>query len=103
MTTFLTLRALPPQDFLDGSQPCREVDPDVFFPDERGRGASRAAERVCAGCEVRVECRDWALGAEIEYGIWGGVAMETEGRGAHAIVVRRRREERREQRKVAAA
>jgi WhiB family redox-sensing transcriptional regulator len=44
----------------------------LFFPE---RGAStREAKAVCAGCPVRVECLDYALGNSIKYGIWGGLS-----------------------------
>lgn len=65
--------SLPRRDFLDGTEPCREVDPEVFFPIEGG--SPRAARRICGGCEVREECRDWAITAGIEYGVWGGESM----------------------------
>ena len=37
---------------------CLGVDPDLFFPE---RGAStREAKGVCKGCEVRLECLEYA-------------------------------------------
>jgi WhiB family redox-sensing transcriptional regulator len=51
---------------------CMGVDPDLFFPE---RGAStREAKAVCAGCEVRVECLEYALANGEKFGIWGGLS-----------------------------
>ena len=51
---------------------CLGVDPDLFFPE---RGAStREAKSVCRGCEVRVECLEYALQHGEKFGIWGGLS-----------------------------
>jgi WhiB family redox-sensing transcriptional regulator len=51
---------------------CLGVDPDLFFPE---RGAStREAKSVCAGCEVRLECLEYALDNGEKFGIWGGLS-----------------------------
>jgi len=51
---------------------CRGADLDLFFP---GRGESaEPARRVCAGCQVREPCLDYALRHGIAHGIWGGLA-----------------------------
>jgi WhiB family transcriptional regulator, redox-sensing transcriptional regulator len=52
---------------------CAEIDRDLFFP-ERGETA-RTARKVCARCEVRAECLEWALSLRAEddeYGVLGG-------------------------------
>jgi WhiB family transcriptional regulator, redox-sensing transcriptional regulator len=51
---------------------CREFDPEVFFP-EKG-GSSREAKRICAECEVRIECLNYALRRDERYGVWGGMS-----------------------------
>ena len=52
---------------------CREVaDPDMFFPESETRH-SDPAKRVCAKCEVRAECLDFALKNNEKFGIWGGL------------------------------
>ena len=58
---------------------CAQTDPEAFFP-EKG-GSSRDAKRICARCEVKAECLDYALTRDIRYGIWGGLS-ERERRGA---------------------
>lgn len=50
---------------------CREVDPELFNP-ERGQ-SNRDALRVCASCEVREPCLEYALKTG-QAGIWGGTS-----------------------------
>jgi WhiB family transcriptional regulator, redox-sensing transcriptional regulator len=51
---------------------CLGVDPDLFFPE---RGAStKEAKGVCGGCEVRLECLEYALRHGEKFGIWGGMS-----------------------------
>ncbi|WP_456927269.1 MULTISPECIES: WhiB family transcriptional regulator [unclassified Geodermatophilus] len=51
---------------------CAETDPEAFFP-EKG-GSTREAKRVCAGCDVRTECLEYALANDERFGIWGGLS-----------------------------
>jgi WhiB family redox-sensing transcriptional regulator len=51
---------------------CAQTDPEAFFP-EKG-GSTREAKRICVGCEVRVECLDYALANDERFGIWGGLS-----------------------------
>ena len=44
----------------------------AFFP-EKG-GSTREAKRVCATCEVREECLQYALANDERFGIWGGLS-----------------------------
>ncbi|OMQ28715.1 transcription factor WhiB [Rhodococcus sp. D-1] len=50
---------------------CQRTDPEAFFP-EPGE-AVRPAKRVCAGCEVRVDCLAYALANDERFGVWGGL------------------------------
>ena len=50
---------------------CRNADPDVFFPGSESEAED--ALRICRGCPVIEECRDWALDMRIRYGVWGGM------------------------------
>lgn len=50
---------------------CRDSDPDLFFPGPDSD--SDAAVRICRGCPVLAECRDWALSTRVRYGVWGGM------------------------------
>ncbi|MDM4762717.1 WhiB family transcriptional regulator [Galbitalea sp. SE-J8] len=51
---------------------CAQTDPEAFFP-EKG-GSTRDAKRICASCEVRAECLEYALKNDERYGIWGGLS-----------------------------
>lgn len=51
---------------------CAQTDPEVFFP-EKG-GSTKEAKRVCASCDVRLECLEYALNNEERFGIWGGMS-----------------------------
>jgi WhiB family transcriptional regulator, redox-sensing transcriptional regulator len=63
---------------------CAETDPEAFFP-EKG-GSTREAKKVCASCDVRAECLDFALGNDERFGIWGGLS-ERERRRLKKLVV----------------
>lgn len=51
---------------------CAQTDPEAFFPDKGG--STREAKAVCASCNVRNECLEYALDHDERYGIWGGVS-----------------------------
>jgi WhiB family transcriptional regulator, redox-sensing transcriptional regulator len=54
---------------------CRRADPDLFFPiSETGIAAQQiaTAKRICAGCQVRWRCLEFAQQNDLLYGIWGG-------------------------------
>nr|WP_278189739.1 WhiB family transcriptional regulator [Brevibacterium sp. ZH18] len=51
---------------------CAQTDPEAFFP-EKG-GSTREAKRVCASCDVRSECLEYALANDERFGIWGGMS-----------------------------
>lgn len=65
-----------------GRGACSGMGAEVFFPEiqetygRRGRPPIVAAEKpalaVCAGCDVRADCLQWALEHE-DYGVWGGM------------------------------
>jgi WhiB family redox-sensing transcriptional regulator len=51
---------------------CAQTDPEAFFP-EKG-GSTREAKRICAACDVRQECLEYALERDERFGIWGGLS-----------------------------
>lgn len=60
---------------------CREADPELFFHPQNERGLARlrrdrAAKAVCADCNVRIDCADYAIRAREPYGVWGGLTEE---------------------------
>ena len=56
---------------------CREVRTEMMFPQDSAGVV--AAQQVCARCEVREPCLEFALSNRIEHGVWGG-ASERERR-----------------------
>jgi WhiB family redox-sensing transcriptional regulator len=50
---------------------CNSADPDAFFPEKGGN--ARDAKKVCAGCDVRAQCLQYALEHEEKHGLWGGL------------------------------
>lgn len=62
---------------------CRDVDPDVFFP-ERGESPDAALE-LCERCPCRWPCRDWAIQTRQEFGIYGATTP-----GERRKILRRR-------------
>ncbi len=50
---------------------CREVDADLFFSTNDAEVGE--ALRICSGCPVKVECREWALETRMPFGVWGGL------------------------------
>lgn len=77
--------------FFDGSQPCRQVDPEIFFPESGTPVESRMAKQLCGRCPFVRPCLAYAIRFQVS-GIWGGT---TEGerrrirraRGQHALPV----------------
>ncbi len=51
---------------------CAQTDPEAFFP-EKG-GSTRDAKRICASCDVRAQCLEYALHNDERFGIWGGLS-----------------------------
>lgn len=63
-----------PYDFVSRGN-CHGVDPNDFFPERGDHLRLHTAKAVCAGCEVRNECLEYALSPPIEkFGIWGGLS-----------------------------
>jgi WhiB family redox-sensing transcriptional regulator len=58
---------------------CLGAEPDLFFPVSMtgpGREQVARARQVCARCEVRRECLEYALGTHQAHGIWGGATPD---------------------------
>lgn len=49
---------------------CREVDPELWFPEKGGTAAP--AKKICDGCDVKAECLQWGLDNRIRFGVLGG-------------------------------
>ena len=58
---------------------CRDTDPELFFPVGTTGVALlqiEQAKQVCAECDARVECLDFALSTNQDSGVWGGLSEE---------------------------
>lgn len=51
---------------------CLGLDVDMFFP-SAGGPLGDEARAVCAACEVREDCQNYAIENAERYGIWGGM------------------------------
>jgi WhiB family redox-sensing transcriptional regulator len=61
------------------SAACRAADPELFYPvSATGPGAADAAraKAVCAGCQVRRQCLQFALATRQLHGVWGGTTEQ---------------------------
>ncbi|MBA0127901.1 WhiB family transcriptional regulator [Haloechinothrix sp. YIM 98757] len=70
---------------------CRDMASEAFFSPEHERGRVRRrrierAKAVCRSCPVLLDCRRYALRAEEQYGVWGGL---DEGERNRLIATRR--------------
>lgn len=55
-----------------GQALCAQTGADLFFPEP---GSSvREAKRICALCEIRPACLDYALAHDERFGVWGGLS-----------------------------
>ncbi len=52
---------------------CKDLPTDIFFPETRSVPQVKVAKAICSNCHVRRECLDYALVADLDYGIWGGL------------------------------
>jgi len=51
---------------------CAQTGADFFFPEP---GSSvREAKRICAMCEMRSACLEYALNNDERFGVWGGLS-----------------------------
>ena len=60
---------------------CTEEQDPLFFPpdDDYSEENTREAKKICWGCPVWEQCREWATENKIPYGVWGGQSPATRG------------------------
>ncbi len=61
-------------DWLDAEVPCATGDGELWFA-ETPEGVAQA-QRLCAGCQLRVSCLAGALQRREPWGVWGGELFE---------------------------
>jgi WhiB family redox-sensing transcriptional regulator len=62
-----------------GRAACQAADPDMFFPVSPagpGRDEATRAKAICAACQVRRQCLQFALATHQAHGVWGGTTEE---------------------------
>ncbi len=56
---------------------CRQVDAETadeyWHPQRYNSAVAKMARRICQGCVILDDCRDYALKTRPEHGIWGGL------------------------------
>ena len=62
---------------------CRDKDADLFFPETKVE--ERRALAICATCPVQRECLEYAIEADIRYGVWGSMGEKQRRRLARRI------------------
>ncbi|MEV7275189.1 WhiB family transcriptional regulator [Streptomyces bacillaris] len=58
---------------------CAESEPDLFFPlGTTGPALLQVmeAKTVCGTCPVQPDCLQWALGNDVQDGVWGGLSED---------------------------
>ena len=66
--------------YFDGTQPCAQTDPELFFPETAGESnkTKRIVRTICNSCSFKVECLEYSLTTDVS-GTWGGY-LEVERR-----------------------
>ena len=54
---------------------CASTDPDLFFPESGESVIIPTVVAICAACDIKTECLDYALRTDQEYGVWGGATQ----------------------------
>lgn len=61
---------------------CAETDPEAFFPEPNNKAGNQTAlaKKICARCDVKEDCLDYALEHRIGHGLWGGKSAHERAR-----------------------
>lgn len=62
----------PQAPSFDGTQLCRQVNPEIFFPNPQDRRATAMAKEICNQCQFQVPCLEYAMWEPSLDGVWGG-------------------------------
>jgi len=57
---------------------CQTTDWEAWFPEEKSGHyyGTRMAKKLCGECPVQAECLTYALAANEQHGIWGGMTLK---------------------------
>lgn len=67
---------------------CRDMPSTAWFPETFGPNNGVPAKAICAGCEVRDECLEYAIKNNETDGIWGGLNPRERQRLVDGAVLR---------------
>lgn len=61
--------------YFDGTQPCAQVDPELFFPDNasEAKKLKRIVIPICRACSFQTKCLEYAINSDV-HGIWAGTS-----------------------------
>ena len=89
----MAMTAAEPKEWMENA-PCRDTDPEMFFP-VGTTGASleqiNRAVAICSVCLAADECLNFALHTNQEFGVWGGYAEDDRRRLRKRWLAERRR------------
>lgn len=54
--------------------PCQGTDPEMWFGTEDESIRFRQAKELCTKCPAIQACADYALAADEQFGVWGGLS-----------------------------
>lgn len=79
------------ENFYDQGEPiCRQVDPDMFFPepdDPNRNHIIKMAKKACGVCPYQNQCLASALERDEKFGIWGGMTEQERRRLKRGVVL----------------
>jgi WhiB family redox-sensing transcriptional regulator len=67
--SFVSFRRLPDWE----RQNCKDTDTKMFFPDQPNATETVVAKKVCNACCIKIQCLNFALVENMEFGIWGAM------------------------------
>jgi WhiB family redox-sensing transcriptional regulator len=61
----------------NGSQLCKSVDPELFFPEDyNDRLSVHKAKAICKDCPLTTACLEYAMSDSGLDGVWGGTTPQ---------------------------
>lgn len=70
---------------------CNDYDPDLWFPEDESTQSGYAILK-CETCTVKLECLEFALNNDEEFGIWGSLHSRDRRRRGRRVLARWKQE-----------
>jgi len=74
MSIIGNLKVAKPEPWTESAL-CQQVDNEIFYPEHGQIWKANEAKKVCALCEVRQQCLDYAIANHERFGVWGGMTV----------------------------